>query len=290
MKKVAICGASGFVGEALKNEFERRGAEVVVIPRSALGNSVKVSQIIYGCDAVINLAGASIIGSRWTPEYKDLLYHSRIDTTRTLVEAMGMCKPKPSLFISTSAVGIYPTDQRERDFVEDDFEYGDDFLANLCKKWEGEALIANTLDIRTAIFRFGIVLGKGGGALSKMMTPFKYGVGGIIADGQQPFSFIHINDLIRAYWFVIGHEKLSGIFNLTTPKPTTNGGLTKALGNSLNRPTLLPVPTFALKLLFGDGANILTEGQRVLPSRLLSNGFIFNFETIENTIEDIVSN
>ncbi len=288
MKKIAISGASGFVGEALQNEFKRRGVEVVVVPRSALNNSVKVSQIIYGCEAVINLAGASIIG-RWTPEYKELLYHSRIDTTRTLVEAMGMCKPKPELFISTSAVGIYPTNRREREFTEDDYEYGDDFLSNLCKRWEGEAMVANTIGIRTIVFRLGIVLGKNGGALLKMIKPFSYGVGGIIGDGAQPVSFIHIDDLIRAYWFVIGHSNLSGVFNLTAPKPSTNKGLTKALGDSLNRPTIFPVPGFVLNMLFGEGAVILTEGQKVIPKRLIENGFIFNFNKIEDAIEDIIS-
>jgi hypothetical protein len=283
MKRVAITGASGFVGKSLQHYFEGVGIESISIPRSALSDRAELVEMIDGCEVIINLAGASIIG-RWSESYKELLYHSRIDTTKALVDAMEGCSSRAELFISTSAVGIYPQD---RAYTEDDTQLGDDFLANLCKSWESEALKAKELGIRTAIFRFGIVLGKDGGALSKMMTPFKLGVGGVIGDGSQAFSFIHIDDLIRAYAFVLGHNELDGVFNLTAPTPTTNRGLTKALGSHLKRPTILPLPAFVLKILLGEGASVLTEGQRVLPQRLLDSGFVFEYPTIKKAIESL---
>ena len=283
MKTIAITGASGFVGQSLKKHFETLGMKIVAIPRKALGNPEELDSIISTSDILINLAGASIIG-RWSESYKELLYHSRIDTTKAIVDAMQRCSTKPELFISTSAVGIYAQD---RAYSEDDAVLGDDFLAKLCTSWETEALRADKLGIRTAIFRFGIVLGKDGGALAKMMTPFKFGVGGVIGDGSQAFSYIHIDDLIAAYAHIIEHKQLDGVFNLTAPTPTTNRGLTKALGSHLGRPTILPLPAFVLKLLLGEGASVLTEGQTVLPKRLLDSGFVFEYDTIEKAIESL---
>lgn len=281
MKKVAISGASGFVGQSLQHYLLNNHMQPIPIPRDTLKDKAKLIRVIEGCDIIINLSGASIIG-RWSEHYKKLLYHSRIDTTKRLVEAMETSKSKPELFISTSAIGIYPQD---RAYSEEDTLLADDFLANLCKDWEAEALKAKELGIRTVIFRLGIVLGKEGGALAKMLTPFRLGIGGVIGDGQQPFSYININDLTRAYHFMIEHTNLAGIFNLTTPNPTTNRGMTKALGKHLNKPTILPLPSFVLKLLLGEGSSILTGGQTVLPKRLLKSGFIFEYETIDRAIE-----
>ncbi len=283
MKKIAITGASGFVGTNLKNMFLADGYEVVAIKRADLKNVDQLRSIINECEAIINLAGANII-ARWTEDYKKTLYSSRIDTTKALVEAMSKCEDKPKVFISTSAVGIYKND---KEYNEENIKYANDFLGNLCKEWEEEALKAKELDIRTAIFRFGIVMGNGG-ALEKMLTPFKMGVGGTIGDGSQAFSFIHIDDLLSAYEFALKNETIEGAYNLTAPVPTTNKGLTKALGSSLNRPTLLPVPQFALNLIFSEGAKVLTDGQSVVPKRLLDAGFEFKFKTIEETIENLV--
>lgn len=283
MKRVAMTGASGFVGQALKKHFEASRMQVVAIPREVLSKPQELDSIINSSDILINLAGASIIG-RWSASYKELLYHSRIDTTKAIVDAMQRCSRKPKLFISTSAVGIYP---QERAYSEDDSVLGDDFLAELCKSWEAEAIKASDLGIRTAIFRFGIVLGKDGGALAKMMTPFKLGVGGVIGDGSQAVSFIHRDDLMAAYTHIIEHDELEGVFNLTAPTPTTNRGLTKALGEHLGRPTLLPLPAFLLKLLLGEGASILTQGQSVVPKRLLDSGFAFEYPTIEKAIQGL---
>ena len=283
MKKIVIAGASGFVGSMLTQSFKERGYEVEALKREDLKKSQRLSERLNGSDVVINLSGANII-NRWSENYKKLLHSSRIETTHALVEAMRVCENRPKLFISTSAIGIYKNDAI---YDESTTTYSDDFLAKLCIDWEAEATKANTLEIRTAIFRFGIVLGAGG-ALAKMLTPFKLGVGGTIGDGSQAFSFIHIQDLINAYHFVIENEPLEGIFNLTAPTPSTNYGLTKALGKTLHRPTMLPIPKWILTLILSEGASVLTDGQSAIPTHLLESGFEFEFETIEESIEALV--
>lgn len=283
MKKIAITGSSGFVGTTLTNVFETLGYEVLPIKRDMLRDIDKLSSFIDGCEVIINLAGANII-NRWSESYKKLLYSSRIDTTRNLVQAMGKLENKPKTFISTSAVGIY---SNQKQYDEHTIEYADDFLGNLCKDWESEALKAKEQDIRTVIFRFGIVLGHGG-ALEKMLTPFKLGLGGVIGDGKQAFSYVHMEDLKDAFIFALENESLEGAYNLTAPTPTTNYGLTKALGAKLNRPTVLPLPAFVLNLIFSEGAKVLTDGQSVVPTRLIEEGFSFRFCTIEDTINNLV--
>jgi len=283
MKTIAITGSSGFVGTSLKSFFSNIGFNVRGIKREELKDSQKLIDIVENSQFIINLAGANII-NRWTDSYKKLLYTSRIDTTKAIVEAMKNAKVKPELFISTSAVGIY---NNKSCYKEDEVEYSDDFLANVCKEWETEALKANEFGIRTAIFRFGIVLGNGG-ALSKMLPAFKFGLGGNIGDGKQYFSFIHIEDLLRAYNFVYENKELDGVFNLAAPISTTNEGLTKALGKVLHRPTFFTVPQFMLNLIFSEGAKVLTDGQCAIPQRLLDNGFKFKYASIENSLKNLV--
>jgi len=283
MKNILITGASGFVGSTLSSNFQNNGYNVIQIKREDLKNLEKLTSLLNNSFAVINLAGANII-NRWTEEYKKLLYTSRIDTTKVLVTAMSKCEIKPKNFISTSAVGIYKNDNIYDETTQD---LSNDFLGHLCQDWEKEALKAKDLNINVSIFRFGIVMGKGG-ALAKMLTPFKLGVGGTIGDGSQAFSFVHIDDLIHAYNYVLKDEKLEGIFNITAPTPTTNYGLTKALGKSLNRPTIIPIPQFVLNLILSEGAKVLTDGQSVVPNHLMENGFIFQHSTIEDTIESLV--
>ncbi len=282
MKNVVITGASGFVGTNLIEMLKNEGYNPISIQRADLKNIEKLSLIIDDAKAIINLAGASIIG-RWSDEYKKLLYSSRLDTTQALIDAIKKSKNKPEMLISTSAVGIYAN---KKQYDETNAEYADDFLGKLCQKWESKALEANEQCVKTAIFRFGIVMGDGG-ALAKMKLPFKLGVGGTIGDGSQHFSFVHIKDLLNAYKFVL-QNSIDGVFNLTAPVPTTNYGLTKALGKTLHRPTIFPVPEFVLRLIFGEGAKVLTDGQSVVPKRLIDAGFEFEFQTIEETIEDIL--
>ncbi|MBU0923492.1 TIGR01777 family oxidoreductase [bacterium] len=281
MKTIAITGASGFVGTSLIKYFSALEYKVITIARDVLNNQEKLNEILNSSDIVINLAGANII-NRWSESYKKLLYSSRIDTTSKIVNTIKNIQNKPKLLISTSAVGIY--DNKET--YNENGNYSNDFLSKLCQDWENEASKAKSDSTKVSIFRFGIVMGKDGGALQKMITPFKLGLGGVIGNGSQSFSFIHIDDLLNAYKFVIENE-YEEIFNLTAPEPTTNKGLTLALGKTLKRPTILPVPEFVLNLIFSEGAKVLTDGQSVVPKKLLDLGFKFKFKTIENTIDNL---
>ena len=281
MKTIAISGASGFVGSSLNKYFSNLNYKVISISRDVLNNQEKLNEVISSSDIIINLAGANII-NRWSESYKKLLYSSRIDTTSKIVNTINTITNKPKLLISTSAVGIYDN----KSTYDEKGNYSNDFLSNLCQDWEKEALKAKNESTKVSIFRFGIIMGKDGGALQKMITPFKLDVGGVIGSGNQAFSFIHIEDLLNAYKFVIENE-YEEVFNLTAPVPTTNKGLTKALGKTLNRPTLFPVPEFVLNLIFSEGARVLTDGQSAIPQKLLDLGFEFKFKNIEDTIENL---
>lgn len=277
-KTIAIAGASGFVGTHLKDYFENLNYNVIAIKRELLENEERLKDIISSSNIIINLAGANIIG-KWTPEYKELLYKSRIETTKKIVNAINTCEKKPEQFISTSAIGIY----KNNDTYDENGEFENDFLSNLCQDWEKEASKAQT---NVVIFRSGIVLGKDGGAFKKMLLPFKLGLGGVIGHGNQAFSFIHIEDLKSAYSFVI-NKHLNGIFNLTSPKPSSNFELTRVLGAALGRPTIFPVPQFVLNFLYSEGAKVLTDGQDVIPAKLESLGFNFEYKTIKETIYEL---
>ena len=278
MKTIAITGASGFVGTNLTRYFRNLNYKIIPISRDILNNEQKLKSVLEESDVIINLAGANIIG-RWTPKYKELLYSSRIDTTKKVVSALNQISDKNKLLISTSAVGIYDN----KDTHDENGTFANDFLSNLCQDWEKEALKAKSSNVKVSIFRFGIVLGQGGGAFAKMIKPFKFGLGGIIGSGNQAFSYIHITDLVRAYEFVIEND-FEDIFNLTAPKPTTNLFFTKTLGNAVNMPTIFPVPEFVLKLIFSEGAKVLTDGQDVVPKKLLSLGFKFDYNDIKETV------
>lgn len=283
---IALSGASGFVGTWLRTSFEQHGWSVQPLGRNDFQMSAEeLAEKMGDADVVVNLAGAPII-SRWTDEYKKTLYDSRIKVTKALVEACAKMQTKPAAFISASAVGYYAAGGP---YTETKHKKDSGFLGRLAQDWEEEARKAETMGIRTVIFRFGVVLGRGGGALQQMLTPFRLGLGGIIGDGSQPFSWIHIRDLEHAYETVIDDKTYSGIYNLTTPEATTNKGLTEALGKALGRPTLLTVPNFVLRLRFGDGAQVLSSGQAVIPERLLERGFTFQFTDIEKALIDCLS-
>ena len=284
--KIALTGATGFVGSHLANVFLAKNWEVTPILRDDLALSSKdLAKRIDGSEVIVNIAGANIV-KRWTEKYKKELYASRINTTIKLVEAMNQMSRKPQIFISTSAIGIY--DDKGR-YSESDYNFADDYLAKIVKDWERAALKARELNIRTVIFRFGIVLGKGG-LLAKMLPSFKLGMGGTIGSGKQAFSWVHIDDLSQAYMFAVEQEELEGIYNLVSPNAVTNKVLTKTLAKILHRPAVLPIPIWVLWLIFGEGAVAISSGQNIIPARLLMAGFQFKFETIEQALRDVISN
>jgi uncharacterized protein len=285
--RVLIVGGTGFVGVNLANRLRARGDDVTVMghapgrPRG-LDAAVEVlvgdatvggawQERIAGNEAVVNLAGASIF-TRWTDASKKIIRSSRILTTRNIVDAL------PSTggvtLLSTSAVGYYGF-HGEEELGEDDGP-GDDFLARLCVDWETEALRARNRGARVAIARFGIVLGPGGGVLGQMAPLFRAFVGGPLGSGRQWFSWIHVEDLFRALVHLAGRPESAGAYNLTAPEPVTNRVLTRELGRVLHRPAFLPAPAFAVRLALGEFGDVLLRGQRVLPRRLLAEGFRFS--------------
>lgn len=280
-KKVALTGASGFVGSHLIKALGEDGWQVVALGRRELAMpTAELAQKMADVTAVINLAGAPVI-ARWSEAHKVRMYESRVKLTRKLVAAMGAMAQPPKTFISTSAVGYYAshcTHSEEKGIK------GEGFLPDLAQAWETEALQAEKLGARTVIFRFAVVLGADGGALKKMLLPFKLGLGGIIGDGKQAFSWIHLTDLIRAHFAALESDSYQGIYNMTAPKPSTNYQFTKTLGKVLRRPTILPVPTFMLKIVFGEGASVLADGQAAVPKRLLDSGFVFKYGDLEEAL------
>ncbi len=270
--KIALTGANGFVGNALQKQFQ----DIVVIERN--DDETMILKKLKDVDIVINLAGAPII-KRWSTPYKKVLIKSRIDTTKKLVKVLN--QSQVSHFISTSAIGIYPDDIACDESCQ---LIADDFLGQLTTNWEKEALLCEK---PTTILRFSVILGENGGALAQMLTPFRLGVGGIIGDGKMMTSWIDIEDLMRIYHFVI-ENRLTGIFNASSPTPVSNYTFTKALGKVLNRPTILPIPELALKTMYAEAASVLTGSKEIYPKALQNAGFSFKYPTIERSLEHLL--
>ncbi|MEA2047174.1 MAG: TIGR01777 family oxidoreductase [Campylobacterota bacterium] len=272
--KIALTGASGFVGTALQNHFN----DTVYIHR--VDDEASILEKLKDVNVVINLAGAPII-KRWSNPYKNILLDSRIDTTKILVKAIN--KSNIDHFISTSAIGIYPDNQACDERCP---ETAHDFLGTLAYKWESEAL---RCEKPTTILRFGVILGKNGGELRQMMTPFKLGLGGMIGDGKMISSWIHLDDLIGIYQHII-KQRLTGIFNATSPYPVSNYTFTKTLGSVLHRPTILPIPKFILRIMYGEASSVLTNSKEVYPRNILEAGYTFKYEQLYEALEEIVLN
>jgi len=298
--KVFMTGGTGFVGTFLSRELVHQGHEVTILTRRTQPPAPETPGLSFVTgdptqegpwmgavpehDWVINLAGASIF-SRWSTGYKREIYDSRIRTTRNLVIALA-AGDRRQLLCSTSAVGYYGP--RGDEILTEDSPQDSYFLATLSEDWEAEALKAQELGIRVVITRFGIVLGRGGGALGQMAPMFRRFLGGPLGSGQQWFSWIHQADQVRAFNFVREHPEIHGPVNFTAPEPVRNRELTKALGRVLHRPTFLPAPEFMMRLVLGEFADALLTGQRVIPKKLLDAGFRFNFPTIEEALKDLL--
>jgi len=284
-KTVAIAGISGLIGSRLKKHFEGKNWDVIPLNRQDFAyTSEPITKKIDKAEVVINLAGAPII-KRWTNNYKEEIYNSRILTTRKLVEAIELTGKKPSIFINASAVGIY-----DRECVQDEHsnQFASDFLSKVCIDWEAEAEKASQ-HTRLAIIRLGIVLACEGGALKSMLPAFKLGIGGKIGTGRQPFAWIHIADVVNAIDFMIANNNAKGVYNLVAPGLISNRQFTAALGKVLKRPAWFTVPTFALRVLFGEAAYTLTSGQKVVPMQLEKQGYKFAFPEINQALKNLVT-
>jgi len=297
--KVFITGGSGFVGKNLTRTLSEEGHKITILTRSERGtgglppgaSTVEGDPTKKGDwqsavkehDIVINLAGASIF-TRWTEDAKKSIWESRIFTTRNLVEAVEGGRVKT--FFSTSAVGYYGF--HEDEMLTEESPPGNDFLARLAQDWENEASKAREKGCRVALTRFGIVLGEKGGALSQMIPLFKKYLGGPMGNGRQWFSWIHVEDLVRAFAFLVEHPETSGPVNFTSPNPVRNKEMARSLGKAMRRPSFLTAPGFLLRLYLGEFGSVLLRGQRVMPKKLLNRGFQFRYPDIDRALEQVV--
>jgi uncharacterized protein len=299
--KVAVAGGTGFVGAALTNALVRRGHGVTVLarrPRPASrdfsvvvwnpSNPAGLELVLSGFDAVVNLAGESVANGRWTEKRRRELVESRLESTRTLIEGMSKCSRKPSVLVNASAVGYYGA--RGGEELTEEALPGSGFLADLCVQWEEQARRAEALGVRVVLLRIGIVLGKGGGALAKMLPPFKLGVGGPLGSGRQGMSWIHIDDLTGLILQALESRAWQGVFNATAPEPVTNQEFSKTLGRVLRRPAFFRAPAPVLRLALGPMADeMLLSGQRVIPRKALQQGYSFQHPRLEEALRSLVN-
>jgi uncharacterized protein (TIGR01777 family) len=291
--RVTVTGATGLIGPRLIGALQGAGAQVSVLSRDGARAERRLRELglapvesfdwdlmaepapapaLEGRDAVVHLAGENI-AQRWSDGAKRAIRDSRVTGTRNLLAGLKQAEHRPSTLVSSSGVGYYGPHGEEP--LDEDAPAGGDFLAQVCVEWEAEAAKATALDMRVAVVRTGVVLDKDGGALEKMLPPFRMGVGGPVAGGRQYISWIHLDDLVGVMVAAVGDERWSGPVNATAPEPVNNRDFSRALGRALKRPALLPVPAAALKLLYGEMAEIVTQGARVVPAKPLVLGFQF---------------
>jgi len=298
--KILITGGLGFVGVNLSDYLLDRGHAVIAVGRAATQNRITAERYQYisadttqpgdwqkalgEADAVVNLVGKSIF-KRWSKSYKKQIYDSRILTTRNVVDAL----PAEQSVVLCSASGAGYYGNRGDDVLEEDEKSGNDFLASVSADWEAEALKGTARGIRVALMRFGVILGKGGGALAKMIPAFKSFVGGPIGSGNQWFPWMHLTDLMAAIVFVCEHPQVNGPLNFCAPNPVTNRELANTLGQVLGRPAIMPAPAFMVRAVLGEFGNVLLDSQRTIPAKLLSHGFEFQYPDIRSAIQEVVA-
>jgi uncharacterized protein (TIGR01777 family) len=301
--RVFVTGGTGLVGSLLVKKLRERGDAVVILSRRAeaaqqfpdckiiVGDPMTPGpwmEEVTGCEAVVHLAGEGIFNRRWSQEFKDLIYASRIKSTDNIVAALGKSSPLTSgrVLINASAIGIYGP-HGDEELTEDSLP-GNDFLAKVCIDWEKAAQAATVHGVRVVFLRTGVVLDKNGGALKQMLTPFKMFAGGPVGSGKQWMSWIHNEDEVGLILFALDHPELSGPLNATAPLPVTNRDFATALGKVLGRPSFFPTPAFMLHLMLGQAAEIVTSGQRVLPKKALAAGYAFKFADLESSLRNLL--
>lgn len=303
-RRVIVTGATGLIGKRLCARLQEQQYDVIIFSREperarqAIPGAAGYHQwlpndkagawtaALEGAYGVVHLAGAPVFGKRWSPAYKMIIRDSRVVGTRNLVTALGEVQNKPTVFVCGSAVGYYGF--RDDTRLDESAPPGDDFLARVCAEWEQEGSKAEASGIRTILLRTGIVLDTREGALPKMLPPFRLFVGGPILPGTQWFSWVHVEDEVGIILLALENEGVSGPLNAVGPEPETNRDFSAALGKAIGRPSWMPVPGFALKLLLGEVGDMLTEGQRVIPQKALSMGYQFRYPTAEATLKDLL--
>ena len=300
--RVLVAGATGFIGKKLIKELDKKGHEVLVLTRNLdtarfnipvhceIGtwnpelNSIP-SSFFNGIDAVINLSGEGIADSRWSDEHKNKIIQSRVVSTRQIIKAMTNMNERPQVFVSASAIGVYGN--RGDELLNEYSSSGEGFLSQVCQNWEDEIFQAKTLGVRTVALRIGMVLGHDGGALEKMLPPFKLGVGGKLGSGSQWMSWIHINDLVNMMIYAVENSSINGEYNAVSPTPVKNTEFTKTLGKVLKRPTIFPVPEIILKIALGELSELLLGSQKVDAKRICDAGFKFQFPGLEQCLHEV---
>ncbi len=300
--RILIAGGTGLIGRALCEELAAPGNDVIVLSRrpeaaNGLPAGVRAERwdgrstegwqgLVDGAGAIVNLAGENIGAGRWTAERKRRIRASRLDASRAVVEACEAASRRPAVLVQASAVGYYGP--RGDEPVAEDEPPGDDFLAGVCRDWEAASVRVEELGVRRALLRTGIVLSTRGGALPRLLLPFHLFAGGPLGGGRQGFPWIHVSDEARAIRFLIESERARGPFNLAAPDPPDNRGFCRALGRVLRRPSWLPAPAFALRLLLGEMSTLILDGQRAVPKRLLQEGFEFRFVDAEAALRNLL--
>lgn len=299
VKKYLITGGTGFIGTHLRNELMRDGHFVTVLTRNpgryqeeAAKNQKFISwdedlvPVMDTCDVVINLAGESIFGQRWSEDVKENIYRSRIESTIRLSDAINRSEQPPELFISASAAGYYG--DRGDDLLDEASGPGDDFLAKVCEDWEAAAMKVQSPSVRILIPRIGIVLEEHGGMLKQMLLPFKLFAGGPVGHGEQYIPWIHMEDLCRGILFPVGNPDLEGAYNICSPNPVTMNDFATILGETIRRPSFFRVPEFLLKIVLGEAAGPVMTSLRVQPAKLSRQGFEFRYETVEEALAAVL--
>lgn len=295
ISRILVSGVSGPIGTALLPSLKTRGYQITRLVRGVATAENQVSwdpgkpvppESVSGFDAVIHLAGESIVG-RWTEQKKLKIRNSRVAGTTALAAALARAKDKPQVFVCSSAIGYYG--DRGSEVLKEESAPGSGFLPDVCREWEAATCAAVEAGIRTVQMRTGVVLSPKGGALEKMLTPFKLGVGGRIGDGQQWMSWIDVQDMVGAIHHILKSDLLQGPVNMVAPKPVTNEEFTRTLASVLSRPAIFPVPAFAVKIAFGEmGETVLLGSQRVEPTQLVMSGYPFRFSSLRASLENAV--
>lgn len=293
-KRVLLTGGTGFIGHRLQSALVASGHTISVVTRTPQSHRTARSGVSYvpwpgdvaRHQAIVHLAGEPLFARRWNAAVKDEIRRSRVESTRALVEAMGAAAQRPGVLVCASAVGWYG--DRGDEELDERSAPGKGFLAEVCQAWEAEALRAEALGVRVVRVRIGVVLGPGGGALARMLLPFKLGAGGPIGSGRQWFPWIHARDLCELIVRAVDDPRFVGAVNGVAPEALTNRDFARRLGRALHRPAFLPTPAFALRLLLGEVTDVLLQSQRCAPRAALAAGFSFKFPTLEPALADIL--
>lgn len=283
--RIAISGSNGYIASNLIPALERANHTVIRIKRNELSDIERLAPILTNTSVVINLAGAPIL-QRWTPENKNVILKSRVDSTENITKVINQlpANQRPKLFISASAIGIYAPDLVH---IESSHLFAEGFVSEVVNQWEKASENLNP-DVRRVIFRIGLILGREAKTIKSLLPLFRLGLGGKIANGKQPFPFIHIDDVVNAMLWTIQNQRTQGIYNLVAPENVDNNTFTKTLAHLLNRPAIFTVPKFALKIALGEASSLLLNNPQVYPERLMHEGFQFSYPDIKSCIAEII--